>query len=87
LDYLARSLAAANGDARLALAGYNGGISVIGRGEYAWPAETRRYAYWGSGIYADATAGSSQSTRLNEWLQAGGASLCHKASERLGINK
>ncbi len=87
MDYLARSLAAANGDARLAMAGYNGGIGVIGRGEYTWAAETRRYAYWGSGIYADAAAGSSQSARLDEWLQAGGASLCRKASERLGINK
>jgi hypothetical protein len=57
LDYLRRSLAAANNDARLALAGYNGGIGVIGRSEWAWPAETIRYAYWGGGIYADAISG------------------------------
>lgn len=87
LGYLARSLSSANGDVRLALAGYNGGISVIRKSETAWAAETRRYAYWGSGIYADAAAGKNQSARLEEWLRAGGASLCRQAAERLGINK
>jgi soluble lytic murein transglycosylase-like protein len=86
LDYLARSLQRSGGDARLALAGYNGGISVIGRSESAWAAETIRYAYWGGGIYADAVQNASESTRLNEWLAAGGASLCRKARERLGIS-
>ncbi len=85
LDYLRRSLAAAQNDARLALAGYNGGISVIGRSEWTWPAETVRYAYWGGGIYADAVGGSSESGRLNEWLKAGGSGLCARASRRLGI--
>ena len=86
LDYLRRSLQASNNDARLAFAGYNGGIGVIGRSEWMWPAETVRYAYWGSGIYADAIAGLAQSGRLNEWLTAGGSSLCAKAGLRLGIN-
>ena len=36
LAYLKRSLAASNGDIRLALAGYNGGIGVIGRSESTW---------------------------------------------------
>ncbi len=85
LDYLRRSLERANGDARLALAGYNGGIGVIGRAESRWAAETRRYAYWGSGIYADAQQNASESARLNEWLAAGGASLCKKAHQRLGL--
>jgi len=85
LNYLASSLKQAAGDARLALAGYNGGIGVIGRSEATWAAETARYAYWGGGIYADATQNASQSARLNEWLTAGGASLCTKARERLGI--
>ncbi len=85
LDYLRRSLERANGDARLALAGYNGGIGVIGRAELSWAAETRRYAYWGSGIYADAQQNASESGRLNEWLAAGGASLCKKAHQRLGL--
>lgn len=85
VDYLRRSLQAANNDARLAFAGYNGGIGVIGRSEWAWPAETVRYAYWGSGIYADAISGRSESGRLNEWLQAGGSGLCARAGQKLGI--
>jgi hypothetical protein len=86
LDYLSRSLSTANNDTRLAFAGYNGGIGVIGRSEWAWPAETVRYAYWGSGIYADAISGLSESPHLNEWLTAGGSGLCSRASTRLGIS-
>jgi soluble lytic murein transglycosylase-like protein len=85
LDYLRRALEKAGGNARLALAGYNGGIGVISRVEAAWPAETIRYAYWGAGIYADAAQNASASARLNEWLAAGGASLCRKAHQRLGL--
>lgn len=86
MDYLRRSLETAAGNPRLAFAGYNGGIGVIGRLESNWPAETIRYAYWGSGIYADASQNRAESIRLNEWLNAGGASLCAKARQRLGIN-
>jgi soluble lytic murein transglycosylase-like protein len=86
LAYLKRSLEAAGGDVRLALAGYNGGIGVIGLPELTWPAETQRYAYWGSGIYAEANAGAGDSLRLAEWLAAGGTSLCRQARYRLGIN-
>jgi len=87
LNYLASSLKHSAGDARLALAGYNGGIGVISRAESTWAAETIRYAYWGSGIYADAAQNASQSGRLDEWLKAGGAGLCRKAHERLGISQ
>jgi soluble lytic murein transglycosylase-like protein len=87
MDYLRLSLDRASGDARLALAGYNGGIGVIGRAESRWHNETVRYAYWGSGIYADASQNRDQSTRLQEWLNAGGASLCAKARQRLGIKQ
>ena len=87
LDYLKRSLAAAKNDARLALAGYNGGIGVISRSEWSWPAETIRYAYWGSGIYADALSGAAGSARLAEWLRAGGSGMCNRAGQILGINK
>ena len=80
LGYLKKSLDTASGNARLAFAGYNGGIGVIGRAESSWANETQRYAYWGSGIYADALQGASQSARLDEWLGAGGASLCAQAS-------
>jgi soluble lytic murein transglycosylase-like protein len=86
LAYLSRSLEAASGDARLALAGYNGGIGVIGRSESSWAAETQRYAYWGSGIFAEASNGATESLRLQEWMAAGGASLCRQAHSRLGIN-
>jgi hypothetical protein len=84
LDYLRRSLERANGDARLALAGYNGGIGVIGWAESAWPAETKRYVYWGA-MYDDAVQKATTSVRLSEWQQATGNSLCIKASQRLGI--
>ncbi len=85
LDYLKRSLAASKNNVRLALAGYNGGIGVISRGEWTWPAETIRYAYWGSGIYADAVSGAASSPRLAEWLSAGGSGLCTRAHQQLGI--
>ncbi len=84
LAYLKRSLDAANGKISLALAGYNAGIGVITSG--VRPAETVRYIYWGQGIYADAVQGLSESPRLNEWLNAGGASLCRQARIRLGLN-
>ena len=85
LDYLRRGLILAGGDVRLALAGYNGGHSQIGRPEGQWPAETRRYVYWGAGIHADAAAGRETSPRLDEWLAAGGSSLCWQAHTRLGL--
>lgn len=84
LDYLRRSFEHARGDARLALAGYNGGIGVIDRVESTWPAETKRYVYWGA-MYNDAVQNASHSTRLDEWKRATGNSLCIKASQRLGI--
>ena len=87
LDYLSRSLSAAGNDVRLALAGYNGGIGLISTGEWGWPAETIRYTYWGSGIYADAVSGAPHSSRLDEWLSAGGSGLCNAADGYLGINK
>lgn len=80
LAYLAESLLKSKGDIRRTLAGYNGGHGVIDRDPAGWPAETKRYAYWGEGIYADAAAGGTASPRLEEWLAAGGASLCEKAS-------
>jgi soluble lytic murein transglycosylase-like protein len=85
MDYLRRSLEAATGDARLALAGYNGGIGVIAWAESDWPLETQRYAYWGSGIYTDASSGLTDSPRLQEWLNSNGLYLCMQAAERLGI--
>jgi soluble lytic murein transglycosylase-like protein len=81
LAYLARSLETAGGEARLALAGYNGGIGVISRSEWGWSDQTRRYVYYGAPIYADARAGLSSSAMLDEWYSKYGAGLCRQARE------
>lgn len=85
LNYLSRSLQAGSGNARLALAGYNGGVGVIARSEWAWPSETKRYVLYGAPIYEDARSGASSSASLTEWYQKYGASLCRQAAQRLGI--
>lgn len=85
LDYLARSLNASRGNVRLALAGYNGGIGVIARGEWNWSAQTLRYVYYGAPIYEDARSGAVSSSKLEEWYRRYGAGLCRQASRRLGI--
>jgi hypothetical protein len=81
LGYLRQSLKA-GGNPRLALAGYNGGIAGAQRSPDAWPDETRRFVYWGMGIYQDAQAGLDHSSRLDEWLASGGASLCKLAKNQ-----
>ena len=86
-DYLSRSLQTASGNARLALAGYNGGIGVISRGEWSWSAETNRYVRFGGPIYQDASSGATSSPTLEEWYGKYGASLCRQASRRLGISE
>jgi len=83
LAYLARSLETARGDARLALAGYNGGIGVISRAE--WSAQTKRYVQYGWPIYQDARSGASASNAVDEWYSKYGASLCRQAHQRLGL--
>jgi soluble lytic murein transglycosylase-like protein len=85
LSYLSRSLQAGGGNARLALAGYNGGIGVISRSEWAWPSETKRYVLYGAPIYEDARNGVASSASLTEWYQKYGAGLCRQAAQRLGI--
>lgn len=85
LGYLVRALERAGGDTRLALAGYNGGIGLLGRAEWTWPSETKRYVYYGGQIYEDARAGLSTSDRLNEWFNTYGASLCRQAAQPLGL--
>ena len=75
----------ANGDAGLAMACYNGGPSVLNKSMAQWSDQTRRYYYWGTGIYEAATQHQSNSSRLDEWLAAGGAKLCQMAGTALGI--
>lgn len=87
LDYLSRSLQKAGGNPRLALAGYNGGIGVISRGEWTWAAETNRYVYYGAPIYEDARSGADSSSALEEWYGKYGAGLCRQASNRLGLSE
>ncbi|HKG52852.1 MAG TPA: lytic transglycosylase domain-containing protein [Anaerolineales bacterium] len=85
VNYLSRSLSTANGDARSAMAGYNGGVGVIARAEFLWPSETKRYVYYGAPIYEDAHNGATSSAMLTEWYQKFGVSLCRQAAQRLGI--
>jgi soluble lytic murein transglycosylase-like protein len=81
LAYLASSIQRAGGDPRLALAGYNAGIGILGRGEWAWTSETKRYVYYGGAIYADAVSGLSTSNAVNEWYLKYGAGLCAQARQ------
>lgn len=83
LSFLTSVIDQARGDVNLAIAAYNGGQGVIDLPSDQWSAETRRYYYWGSGIYAAAKGGSSG--RLQEWLQAGGAALCQQADMSLQL--
>jgi hypothetical protein len=85
LAYLSRSLETAHGDTRNALAGYNGGIGVIGIPEYLWKEQTRRYVTYGYPIYLDAREGESTSPKLEEWYSRFGASLCRDAGDVLGL--
>ena len=85
MNYLSRSLEASRGNTRLALAGYNGGIGVITRGEWTWSAQTLRYVYYGAPIYEDARSGAASSSKLEEWYRKYGAGLCRQASRRLGL--
>lgn len=76
----------ANGDAGLIMACYNGGPSVVRRNFNTWPNETQRYYIWGLGIYYDAVVFSETSQTLNEWLRAGGQSLCTRAAAEQHFN-
>ncbi|MEZ4668717.1 MAG: lytic transglycosylase domain-containing protein [Anaerolineae bacterium] len=84
-DFLKVCLAAAGGDAGLAMACYNGGQSVLTQPYAAWSDQTQRYYYWGSGIYEAASQHQASSERLNEWLAAGGQRLCQQAGAALGM--
>lgn len=85
LSYLSRSLEISEGNPSLALAGYNGGHSVIQWDRGFWANETSRYVHWGSGILDDINSGLTTSPRLSEWLASGGESLCNRAADALDM--
>ena len=86
MNYLAERLIQTGGEIGHAFAGYNGGQAAAASNWSSWANETQRYYVWTTGVYSDALNGNRNSTTLNEWLQAGGASLCVQAEQRLGLN-
>lgn len=83
LNYLARSLEAFDNQAAMAMAGYNGGINGASRPPSQRAQETVDYKYWGENIYADAANGREASPVLDQWMAAGGASLCAQAQTQV----
>lgn len=86
MNYFADRLEQTNGDVGRAFAGYNGGHGAAGSPYNTWAAETQRYFYWATGILQDIESGAQQSGRLQEWLDAGGSSLCRQAAQRPGVD-
>ena len=86
MNYLAERLIQTNGEIGHAFAGYNGGHVAASGNWNSWAHETQRYYKWTTGVYSDALNGNRRSTTLDEWLAAGGASLCVQAEQRLGLN-
>ncbi len=85
LAYYAERLQQTGGDVFQAFAGYNGGHVAAAGSWNTWANETQRYYTWSKGIYEDAKSGAESSTTLQQWMQAGGASLCQQASSRLNL--
>lgn len=84
--FLATLLADTNGDVGRALASYNGGPRMMETSPDLWPAETQSYQFWGSGIYEEAELGFTESPTLEQWLAAGGTSLCQSAALELSLS-
>ncbi|GAB4467544.1 MAG: hypothetical protein Kow00124_00570 [Anaerolineae bacterium] len=87
IQFFAEMLAAANGDVGLAFAAYNGGQGVLYSSPAEWPDETQYYQFWGSGIYEEAEQALTQSPTLIQWLDSGGAALCSRAANSLGLGR
>ncbi len=73
----------ADWDIGLALACYNGGPSVTLRPRETWARETQSYYRWATGLWNEVTRGHDSSDTLDQWLRAGGSSLCTRAANTL----
>lgn len=85
LGYFQQQLGETGGNVFLSFAGYNGGSAASSSSWDNWSDETQRYFVWSKGIYEDAKAGLQESPTLEHWMEAGGASLCRQAADRLGL--
>lgn len=87
MAYLVERLEQTQGDTGRAFAGYNGGHVAAGGNWNTWVNETQRYYIWSTGIYQDTLDNNATSQTLQEWLTAGGTSLCQQASRQLNLNQ
>lgn len=85
INYFRERMTQTGGDVGRSFAGYNGGHGASGSPYDQWPTETKHYYYWATGIYEDALSDKQISERLDEWMVAGGYSLCQQASASLGL--
>lgn len=85
MKYLLDRLNQTGWDVGRAFAGYNGGHGAAATGWNSWARETQRYFTWSTGIYGEAQSGATESATLQQWMAAGGASLCAQAERRLGL--
>lgn len=85
MNYLAERLIQTDGEIGHAFAGYNGGHAASASNWNSWANETQRYYKWTTGVYSDALNGNRRSETLEQWIVAGGASLCAQAEQRLGL--
>jgi hypothetical protein len=83
LAYLKLALDQSEGNVRLAMAAYNGGLSLMDKDEDLWAPETIRYVYWAEGIHDDAAQNLQSSLHLEDWLASGGSALCTQAKRSI----
>lgn len=84
LAYLSLSFEQSGGNAGIAMAGYNGGVGVIGLPSSQWFDETQRYYYWGDLIYQDAVNRVTHSAAVDDWMNTLGRGMCSNAEIQLG---
>jgi len=85
MAYFSERLQQTSGNVGQAFAGYNGGHVAAGTTWDNWANETQRYFTWSTGIYADVNSGLESSPTLQQWMTAGGTSLCQQAANRLDL--